>query len=65
MRIRVSDHETTAWTASPKADASSPTTSAATARPPNTPLPHIQTLERPEAVADALGRFLPAEIDIP
>lgn len=27
--------------------------------------PHIQTLERPEAVADALGRFLPAEIDIP
>jgi 3-oxoadipate enol-lactonase len=27
--------------------------------------PHIQTLERPEAVADALGGFLPAEIDIP
>ena len=27
--------------------------------------PHIQTLERPEAVADALARFLPAEIDIP
>ncbi|GLY36979.1 hypothetical protein Amsp01_030030 [Amycolatopsis sp. NBRC 101858] len=27
--------------------------------------PHIQTLERPEAVTDALGRFLPAEIDIP
>ncbi len=27
--------------------------------------PHIQTLERPDAVADALARFLPAEIDIP
>ncbi|MEA5361185.1 alpha/beta fold hydrolase [Amycolatopsis sp., V23-08] len=27
--------------------------------------PHIQTLECPEAVADALGGFLPAEIDIP
>ncbi len=27
--------------------------------------PHIQTLERPDEVADALGRFLPAEIDIP
>ncbi|ADJ46454.1 alpha/beta hydrolase [Amycolatopsis mediterranei S699] len=27
--------------------------------------PHIQTLERPDAVANALARFLPAEIDIP
>jgi 3-oxoadipate enol-lactonase len=27
--------------------------------------PHIQPLEYPEAVADALGGFLPAEIDIP
>src|SRR5690348_11830894 len=27
--------------------------------------PHIQTLEQPEAVADALAGFLPAEIDIP
>lgn len=27
--------------------------------------PHIQTLERPDEVADALARFLPAEIDIP
>jgi 3-oxoadipate enol-lactonase len=27
--------------------------------------PHIQTLERPDAVADALARFLPAEIEIP
>ncbi|MCR6482321.1 alpha/beta fold hydrolase [Amycolatopsis sp. OK19-0408] len=27
--------------------------------------PHIQTLECPEAVADALAGFLPAEIDIP
>ena len=27
--------------------------------------PHIQPLECPEAVADALGGFLPAEIDIP
>ena len=27
--------------------------------------PHIQTLERPGEVADALDRFLPAEIDIP
>ncbi len=27
--------------------------------------PHIQPLERPDEVADALDRFLPAEIDIP
>jgi pimeloyl-ACP methyl ester carboxylesterase len=49
-KIRASDHEVVAAAARFEVVAGAP---------------HIQTLERPDEVAGALGAFLPAEIDIP